>query len=148
MFKVLTIIFVLALNLVSSFSYGNEHLQVTLDDGRIILVNAGVKEPRSIGSYSLRLYQPLNKNYPFDNYVHGLMAKRDGMIEKLILADLTHNSKQELIVLIRSVGSGGYLSGQAYSISKTKIKRLKALDNIDLTKPIIEQFTLAESSIN
>jgi len=47
----------------------------------------------------------------------GIIRERDGAIEKIILSDINCDGHDEIIVAIRSTGSGSYLSAQAFSIN-------------------------------
>lgn len=95
--------------------------QQKMPDGQLVVVAEGDFEPRSIGSYSVRLYSGVMAKFPFDDFCMGLVGKRDGTLEKLLVEDIDGDKKAELIVTIRNAGSGSYLSADAYSIAKRKI---------------------------
>jgi hypothetical protein len=76
----------------------------------------GDGEPRSIGSYALRVYAPANENGPRDRFVGGTLRSRDGTVEAIRFADLDRDGTPELVVVLRSAGSGGYLSADAYRL--------------------------------
>ena len=46
--------------------------------------------------------------------------KRDGIVEKLVLADITGDAEAEIIVVVRSVGTGNYLSAYAFGVDQQK----------------------------
>jgi hypothetical protein len=95
--------------------------KVKLPSGQTVVVAEGDFEPRSIGSYSVRLYSTENPPFPTDNFLAGVVHKRDGAIEKILRADIDGDSSQEVVVVVRCVGSGSYLSAQAFSIGETSV---------------------------
>jgi len=92
----------------------------TLPDGRSVLVAEGELEPRSIGSYSLRMYGSRNPEFPMDDFLGGIICPRDGTIEKVMSADIDGDEIPELIVVIRNAGTGGYLSADAFNCREKK----------------------------
>ncbi len=88
----------------------------------ILGVNAvadeGEGEPRSIGSYALRLYKAGDPSFPFDAFAAGAVRPRDGTLESLKFADIDRDGRPEVIVVARSAGSGGYLSVDAFRFQK------------------------------
>jgi hypothetical protein len=95
--------------------------KVTLPTGPLIVVTEGEFEPRSVGSYSVRLYSAANPRFPADDFLAGLIQARDGHLDKLILADIDGDQHKELIVIVHSAGTGSYLSAQAFSIDTNTI---------------------------
>ena len=93
------------------------HLERRLP-GTTLLVAAteGSREPRSIGSYALRLYAPLDPAWPYDNYVHGTVRPRDGGLVELRFGDLDGDAAPDIVVVIRSAGSGGYISADGFLV--------------------------------
>jgi PHD/YefM family antitoxin component YafN of YafNO toxin-antitoxin module len=81
-------------------------------------------EARSIGSYSLRLYSTQHAQAGDDTtfFLSGVVHPRDGTVEKVLLVDLDKEGHPSLVVTIRSAGSGGYLSADAYSVDKDRIE--------------------------
>jgi hypothetical protein len=104
--------------------------KVTLPDGRIVVVTEGSGEPRSIGSYSMRLYSGKNPQFPLDEFLGGVVRSRDGFVERLELDDLDDNGDPEVIVIIRSAGSGSYLSADAFSVSGRSIILIETLSGL------------------
>ena len=51
----------------------------------------------------------------------GVIRARDGTIEKIFLADLGNRGPPSLVVAIRSAGSGGCLSADAFTIGKNTV---------------------------
>jgi len=79
------------------------------------VVSEGKSEPRRIGSYSLRIYFADRAEFPFDNFITGIYRPRDGAVEKVFFGDLNEDGQEEIIITIRSVGTGSYLSADAFS---------------------------------
>lgn len=87
------------------------------------VVAEGDFEARSIGSFSVRLYSTENAQ-PEDNttfFVAGIIRERDGYIEKVKLVDIDGNRKTELVVIVRNVGTGSYLSADAFAFDKKRL---------------------------
>ena len=82
----------------------------------VVTVNEGPHEPRSIGSYAVRIYTPYDPDWPYDGFTTGLVLARDGTVLALKFADIDDDGTLEIIVVVRSVGSGAYLSADALSL--------------------------------
>lgn len=95
-----------------------------------VTVTEGPLEPRSIGSYALRFYVPYEPKWPFDNYVDGDVRIRDGSIEKLLFEDLNGDDVMDVIVTIRSAGSGSYLSADGFLLNKDGVKFVKSVEEL------------------
>ncbi len=98
--------------------------KIVLPSGQTVVIAEGDCEARSLGSYSVRLYKAGGAQPGDDTtlYAAGVILERDGTIEAVRLADLDGNGRDELVVVIRSVGSGGYLSAQALSVANNHIE--------------------------
>ncbi len=90
--------------------------KTALPDGKVVVVAEGDFEPRSIGSYSVRLYTGESKRFPTDDFACGLIRERDGAIESVKLADVDGDKVAEVVVIIRCAGTGGYLSADAFRV--------------------------------
>ena len=104
--------------------------RLALADGLLLVADEGMHEPRSIGSYSLRLYAPLDERFPYDNFVAGVTSERDGSLERLMSADIDSDGRQDAVVVIRTAGSGGYLSGHAYAVEPTGVRLLSRVEGL------------------
>src|SRR5689334_8917838 len=49
----------------------------------VVVIAEGDFEPRSAGSYSVRVYGGTDARFPFDAFVAGAVRPRDGTIERL-----------------------------------------------------------------
>ena len=107
----------------SSDRYLNQH---KLSTGLTAVIAEGDLEPRSIGSYSVRIYGA-NPEYPTDDFLSGTIRLRDGSIEKVVIQDINGDGAEEIIIIIRSAGTGGYISADAFQY---KSKQLKLISNV------------------
>jgi hypothetical protein len=82
----------------------------------MVVVAEGQLEPRSIGSYSARIYSGRNRRFPYDDFVAGTVRRRDGALEKLLFSDLDGDALPEIVVVLRSAGTGGHLSADAFQL--------------------------------
>ena len=87
---------------------------IKITSGQILVVAEGNFKARSIGSYSARIYDVALSEDESTFFSAGQYRARDGEIEKLVFAD-DHGDKQlEVVVTMRSVGAGGYISAHAF----------------------------------
>lgn len=104
--------------------------KLKLPTGQIIVVAEGDFEARSIGSFSARLYEAASAQDETTFFTSGLIHLRDGMIEKVILNDITGDQRPEIIVFSRSVGTGSYLSAYAFSYTKNELYFQTAVEGL------------------
>jgi len=97
----------------------------------VAVVAEGEFEPRSIGSYTVRVYSGVPARFPTDRFLAGMVRPRDGAIESVSFADLDGDGRVEIIVSIRSVGTGGYLSADAFSFSGTSLRLVAGVAGLD-----------------
>ncbi len=112
---------------------------LTLPDGRVVVVSEPTAEPRSVGSYSIRVYSGANPQFPFDDFVCGVVLARDGFLEKVALEDLDSDGSAELVVVMRSAGSGSYLSARAFSLDGGVISQVAGVDGLEPRADPIQQ---------
>ena len=97
--------------------------KLALPGGQTAVVAEGDFEPRSIGSYSVRLYAAgVPDQTDTASFVIGFFAKRDGAIESVRLADIDRDGHDEIIVVMRSVGTGGYLIAHAITVREKRLE--------------------------
>lgn len=89
--------------------------------GKTVVVAEGDFEARSVGSFSVRLYDAAAASDETTFFTSGLVRARDGVIEKAILADVDGDQQQEIIVVVRSAGTGSYLSAHAFAVAKDEL---------------------------
>jgi len=113
------------------------------ESGRVI-VSESDQEPRSIGSFSIRVYGGANPDFPFDDYQAGGIFSRDGVIESIHILDVNSDDLDDLVVVQRAVGSGGYRSADAFSVGQTQIVRIGGVTGVAPDVDLLE--LLKESS--
>ena len=102
--------------------------KIKLPSGQTVVVSEGEFEARSLGSFSIRLYQAAPPADETTFFISGLVSEREGVVEKLVLADIDGDTETEIIVVVRSVGTGSYLS--AYGFGVNQLKTLVAVSSI------------------
>lgn len=92
--------------------------RLELSDVLNVVVAEGEFEPRSIGSYSLHLYAreqtPVSEDVGL--FLSGVVRQREGVLEQVLIAPLEAAEAPSVIVTMRSVGSGSYLSADAFKV--------------------------------
>ena len=104
--------------------------KIALPDNQTAIVAEGDFEARSIGSYTVRLYAAGAAQSDTALYESGLLLARDGTIEDVRLADIDGDKRDEIIVIVRSAGTGGYLSAQALSFANGRIEARTKVENL------------------
>lgn len=89
--------------------------RLTLASGETIVVEEPEYEARSIGSFSVRVYAPAGSGDATTFFKSGIVRARDGVVEKIMKADVDGDGTEEVVVVARSVGTGNYLSAWAFS---------------------------------
>ena len=100
--------------------------KLALPDGRAVVVSEGDLEARSIGSYAVRLYASDDAV----SFSSGVILQRDGTVEDVRLADLDGKGKLQVVVIVRSAGTGGYLSAQAFAFTNKEIEVRSHVENL------------------
>ncbi len=92
--------------------------KIKLPSGKTAVISEGDFEARSIGSFSIRVYEAavsaVNETAYF---IGGLVQARDGSVEDVLLDDIDGVGQAEIVVTVRSAGSGAYLSAHAFTVS-------------------------------
>ena len=124
-------IFIYALSMSSYAEIPRFIKQIQLPDNRsTIQVAEGENEPRSIGSYAIRLYGGANPDFPLDDFITGQIYPRDGAVERVLNTDLNGDGVGEVVVIMRSAGSGGYLSADVFSWQNKTLKRIQSITDL------------------
>jgi len=97
---------------------------------KIAVVGEGALEPRSVGSYSIRIYDASDPRFPYDHFITGTVRPRDGVVEDVRFSDLDGDGLPDIIVIIRSVGTGGYISADAFKLRGTVLTPLESLSGL------------------
>jgi hypothetical protein len=87
----------------------------------VVVVAEGQFEPRSVGSYSVRIYAGANPRFPYDDFIAGTVRPRNGAVERVLFPDVNGDGSPEIVVVIRSAGTGGYLSADALHLQGTTL---------------------------
>lgn len=104
---------------------------VSLPQGGRVVVAEGDYEPRSLGSYSVRFYGADNPEFPFDDYRDGIVKRRpDGFIEKVQTKDIDGDGRAEVIVIFRCVGTGCFVSAEAFGVAGRKLTKVASLEGL------------------
>lgn len=123
-----------------SLRYVKKHL---LPTGQVAVVAEGDLEPRSIGSYSIRIYSNEDKKYPTDDFICGIIQTRDGSVENVTFADINQDKIKEIIITIRCVGTSSTLSADAFSFKDKQLVKVATISDqpkdADCVKALIDQ---------
>lgn len=126
----------------TAFAYAETYSRfvesVNLPDGRVATVAEGDFEPRSVGSFSVKLYSAANPDFPFDDFQAGIVAPRNGFVEDLDVRDVDHDGNDDLVVVIRSAGTGGYLSGYAFRLADYTVSVVASVDGLEPSASVVE----------
>jgi hypothetical protein len=82
----------------------------------LVVVSEGQLEPRSTGSYAVRIYGGANPRARFDDFIAGIVRRRDGTLAKLLFSDVDGDGRPDIVVIVRSAGTGGYVSADAFRV--------------------------------
>ena len=100
----------------------------------VVVVAEGDLEPRSIGTVSVRAYradaEAERKGFDLDAYVGGALCQREGVVESVSSADIDGDGRPELIVAMRSAGSGGWRSGVALTVRESRVEVVARVDDL------------------
>jgi hypothetical protein len=113
-------------------------------DGRFKAVVAeGVLEPRSIGSYDLRIYALTNPHFAYDNFVTGIIRPRNGTVETVQCSNLDYLGSEEILVVMRSAGTGGYQTVDGFRLEGTDLILLGTLKELPKDADPVDSFRAA-----
>ena len=94
------------------------------------MVAEGDAEARSTGSFRVRLYDAAAASDETTFFRAGLVRPRDGTVEPLLLADIDGDRVAEIVVIVRSAGSGSYLSAQAFTFDAQRLVMRAAVEGL------------------
>ena len=95
--------------------------KVKLPSGQTVVVAEGDFETRSTGSFSIRLYDAAPPEDETTFFRAGRVLDRDGTVDKVVLSKTIGNQPPEVIVIVRSTGTGGYLSAHAFTCNLRRL---------------------------
>ena len=97
-----------------------------------LVISEGEKEWRSQGSYTVRLHDGVDdKRLPAGAFYCGLVRPRDGTLENVFFIDVDGDGKKDVIVTIRVVGTGAYLSADAFKTQSHELTLLAHVKDLD-----------------
>jgi len=101
---------------------GGAAKKIMLPAGGMVVVAKGDGEAESLGSYSIRLYAAEDQEHPCDDFLDGAVRPREGgSIEGVSVKDLDGDGTNDVIVTFRCVGTGSYLSADAFRVADKKL---------------------------
>lgn len=132
MHKLFSLLFLLFMSVSTAYAekIKSSH-EVTLSSGELVTISEGLGEPQSIGSYGLRVYSIIDSKYPYDNFTTGIILTREGVVEKAAAYDVDKDGDDEIVVIVRSVGTGSYISARAFKYNGKTLSVLISLDGLD-----------------
>ena len=111
--------------------------RLTLPSRQTVVVAEGDAEARSTGSFSVRLYDAAAAGDETTFFRAGLVRPRDGMVERPLLADIDGDRVAEALVIVRSAGSGSYLSAQAFTFDAERLALRAAVEGLPPAADVI-----------
>ena len=97
----------------------------------VVTLSEGPGEPRSVGSYALRLYDAVVSEWPYDRFVEGVVRRRKGSVRDLVLEDIDGDGKVDVVVVVGSVGSGGYRFADGFGVNDGRLRFLGSVEWLD-----------------
>ena len=102
-----------------------------------VVVAEGDFEPRSAGSYTLMVYSGRSKRFPTDDFVTGVIHRRNGRVENVKFEDVDDDGRRDIVIIIRSAGSGSYLSADAFHYGNGSLELIGSVSDLEKnTDPI------------
>ena len=114
------------------------HLFHFPSDSEVMVIAEGDLEPRSIGSYTLRVYAGYSDQFSTDEFITGMLRPRNGTIEAVQFADVDSDGRADVVVLMRSAGSGGYLAADAFRYSHRSLELIGSVAGLGKAADVIE----------
>jgi len=119
--------------------------KVKLPSGQTAVVAEGDFEARSTGSFSVRLYDAAEPTDETTFFAAGTVAARDGTIDKVLVEDIDSDKTPELIVTVRSAGSGGYLSAHAFGVGKQELTLKNSVEGLAPAADMVAELRKAKA---
>ncbi|MFM8336333.1 MAG: PliI family lysozyme inhibitor of I-type lysozyme [Opitutaceae bacterium] len=116
--------------------------RLRLEPDVTVVVAEGDFEPKSIGSFSVRAYRAdsaaVGQELDTDDFIGGLICERDGVVEAVTATDIDGDGRAEVVVKIRSAGSGGYLSAVALAVRGRAVEVRARVADLDATADVVK----------
>jgi hypothetical protein len=117
-------------------------IRLRLEPDITVVVAEGDFEPRSVGSFSVRSYRAdsaaVRHGLDTDDYLGGLVCERDGVVEAVTATDVDGDGRAEVVVKIRSAGSGGYLSAVALAVVGRAVEMRARVADLEATADVVK----------
>ena len=117
-------------------------IRLRLEPDITVVVAEGDFEPRSVGSFSVRSYRAdsaaVRHGLDTDDYLGGLVCERDGVVEAVTATDVDGDGRAEVVVKIRSAGSGGYLSAVALAVGGRAVEVRARVADLEATADVVK----------
>ena len=117
-------------------------IRLRLEPDITVVVAEGDFEPRSIGSFSVRAYRAdtaaVRQELDTDDFIGGLICERDGVVEAVTATDIDGDGRAEVVVKIRSAGSGGYLSAVALAVVGRAVEMRARVADLEATADVVK----------
>jgi len=84
--------------------------RLALADGFVCVVAEGDLEPRSIGTFSVRVY----RNLDVGDFVAGVIARRNGFVKAAYPAPRDGRGAEQIAVEVETAGSGRHVETQTF----------------------------------
>jgi hypothetical protein len=95
-----------------------------------VVVAEGDFEPKSIGSYSLRIYGGTNPRFPRDDFIAGTVRPREGAVEDVRFSQPGADGPPGIVIIMRSAGTGGMLSADAFQLRGSVLRLLGSVSGL------------------
>lgn len=112
------------------------------------VVAGGAAEPKSLGSYSVRIYQHNVDAGKQDVFITGEILARDGFLKSVELADVDGDLFEELIVVFESAGTGSYLTAHAWRFLKGELSVVAHAENLSPTADVTQALSAQIKTLN
>jgi hypothetical protein len=66
-----------------------------------------------------------------------MVAPRNGVLERVVVEDLDRDGRPDVVVIMRSAGTGGYLSADAYSFASNRMSRRASITSAPADADIV-----------
>ncbi len=104
--------------------------RLALASGQTVVIAEVDFEARSIGSFSVRLYEAAAAADATTFFLAGLILPRDGVVESVTPADVNGDGREDVVVVTRSVGTGSYLGAHAIAVGSEELQELISMDGL------------------
>lgn len=109
-----------------------------LPDGQTVVVAEGDLEARAVGSYSVRLYEAAEAPNDTRVFSSGLVRPREGAVAQVLLEDVNADEQVEVVVVVRSVGTGSRRSARVFTVADGQLDVLVSVADLAPDADLLE----------